>query len=78
MCRVSEVNVPVKLSTSHQDLTVSPGDFIIADLNGVVCLPFELADAVLDVIPGKVATDEKCAEGIRNGRSVEDVFGEFR
>ncbi|KIW09770.1 hypothetical protein PV08_11870 [Exophiala spinifera] len=78
VCRVSEVNVPVKLNTSKQDVTISPGDFIVADLNGIVCLPRELADAVLDVIPGKVATDNKCADGIRNGRSVEDVFKEFR
>ena len=78
MCRASQVNVPIKLNTIHQDVTISPGDFIVADLNGVVYLPRELADQVLDAIPGKVATDEKCAAGIRNGRSVQEVFEEFR
>jgi regulator of RNase E activity RraA len=78
VCRVSEVNVPVKLKTSLQDVTISPGDFIVADLNGVVCLPQKLADQVLDAIPPKLATDNKCAEGIRKGRSVQEVFQEFR
>jgi regulator of RNase E activity RraA len=47
-------------------------------LNGVVCLPGELAEAVLDVVPRINEADRKCAEGIAQGRTVEDVFREFR
>ncbi|OAP56113.1 hypothetical protein AYL99_09292 [Fonsecaea erecta] len=76
--RVSEVNVPVQLQTDLQNVLISPGDFIVADLNGVVCLPRDLADQVLDAIPSKLEADELCAEGIRSGRSVQEVFKEFR
>ncbi|PLB44935.1 RraA-like protein [Aspergillus steynii IBT 23096] len=79
VCRPSEVNVPVRLHSSDQpNAWVRPGDYLIADLNGVVCLPQEMAEQVLDLIPGIAAADEKCAEGIRAGRSVEEVFREFR
>lgn len=78
VCRPSEMNVPVRLNLDVQEAWTQPGDYIIADVNGVVRLPEELAEKVLDVIPGIVEADEKCAEGIRTGRSVEEVFKEFR
>ena len=79
MCRPSEINVPVRLHSRDQpNAWVRPGDYLIADLNGVVCLPEEMAEQVLDLIPGIAVADEKCAEGIRAGRSVEEMFREFR
>ncbi|KAF2629846.1 RraA-like protein [Macroventuria anomochaeta] len=78
VCRPSEVDVPVKLNSDAYEAWVNPGDYIIADIDGVVCLPKELAEDVLGVVESIVRADEKCAEGIREGRSVEDVFKEFR
>jgi len=57
---------------------IKPGDYIIADLDGVVRLPAELAEECLAAIPAIVEADVKCAEGIRQGRSVQEVFKEFR
>ncbi|GLA87637.1 hypothetical protein AtubIFM56815_002063 [Aspergillus tubingensis] len=78
VCRPSEVNVPVRLHSEHQEAWINPGDYIVADLNGVVCVPKETVEEVLDVIPEIVEADRKCAEGIRAGRSAQDVFKEFR
>ncbi|GKZ73193.1 hypothetical protein AnigIFM50267_009870 [Aspergillus niger] len=78
VCRPSEVNVPVRLHSEHQEAWINPGDYIVADLNGVVRVPREVVEKVLDVIPEIVEADRKCAEGIRAGRSVEDVFKVFR
>lgn len=78
MCRPSEVNVPVQLNSQDQIAWVKPGDYLVGDLDGVVCIPAELVKDVLDAIPKIVEADEKCAEGIRQGRSVVDVFKEFR
>ncbi|OJJ08157.1 hypothetical protein ASPVEDRAFT_155873 [Aspergillus versicolor CBS 583.65] len=78
VCRPSEVNVPVRLDSQNQEAWVQPGDYIIGDLNGVVRLPQELAEQVLDAIPAIAEADAKCAEGIKAGRSVQEVFKEFR
>lgn len=73
--RPSEVNVPVRLNSDAQEAWIQPGDYIIADLNGVVRLPEELAERLLDAIPETAEADDKCAEGIRAGGTVEEVLG---
>jgi regulator of RNase E activity RraA len=82
VCRPSEVNVSVRLHSERhserQEAWIAPGDYIVGDLNGVVGVPAGIVEDVLAVIPGIVQADEKCAEGIRAGRSVQDVFREFR
>ncbi|OAL51421.1 RraA-like protein [Pyrenochaeta sp. DS3sAY3a] len=78
VCRPSEIDVPVRLSSDAYETWIKPGDYIIADLDGVVCIPGELAEKVLEAIEPIVRADEKCAEGIRDGRSVEDVFRQYR
>ena len=78
VCRPSEVNVPIRLNSELQDAWIKPGDYIIADLNGVVCLPQDLAGPVLEAIPAIAEADAKCAEAIKGGRSVEAAFKEFR
>ncbi|KAL4812134.1 ribonuclease E inhibitor RraA/Dimethylmenaquinone methyltransferase [Aspergillus spinulosporus] len=78
VCRPSEVNVPVRLHSDHQDAWIRPGDYIIGDLNGVVRLPQELAEQVLEDIPAIAEADAKCAEGIKAGRVVQEVFKAFR
>lgn len=78
MCFASEVDVPVKLQSSIQDAIINPGDYIIADQDGVVALPSDLAEKVLDLIPGIVGADEKAAEAIRSGMSVQEALKTFR
>ena len=70
--------MPVKLQSAVQESVINPGDYIIADIDGVVCLPADLAEKVLDLIPGIVAADERCAEAIRAGMSVQEAFATFR
>ena len=78
VCRASELHVPVKLNSLIQDVWVRPGDYIIADLNGVVCIPEALVEDALRAVPRIVEADKKCADGIKHGRTVEEVFREFR
>lgn len=78
MCFPSEVNVPVKLQSSIQDSTITPGDYIIADQDGVVVLPAKDAEKVLEVIPAVAEADRKAGEAIRGGMSVQEAFAKFR
>lgn len=68
----------MKLQSTKQEATISPGGYLIADLDGVVFLPGDLAEKVLELIPGLAKADERSAEAIRGGMSVQEAFATFR
>lgn len=78
LVKVSAVNVPVKLQTDEQDMTINPGDYIIGDLNGVVVLPKELAEQALPLMAKQVAADTKMAVAIKGGMPFSEASKEFR
>ncbi|KIN05084.1 hypothetical protein OIDMADRAFT_50907 [Oidiodendron maius Zn] len=64
---VSGVNVPVKLRSDEQDITINPGDYIIGDLNGIVCLPRELAEKAVSLLAPQAEADRLIALDIQAG-----------
>ncbi|KAB8074129.1 ribonuclease E inhibitor RraA/Dimethylmenaquinone methyltransferase [Aspergillus leporis] len=68
-------NVPVSLG----GVTVYPGDIIFCDpQEGVVTIPRELLDQVLELMPKLVAMDDNVKEAVLQGSSVFDAFKKFR
>ncbi|KAF9888094.1 hypothetical protein FE257_009230 [Aspergillus nanangensis] len=68
-------NVPVSLG----GVTVLPGDIIFCDpLEGVVSIPRDLLDQVLEVMPKLVAMDDQVKEAVAQGTKVFDAFNQFR
>ncbi|KAB8239378.1 hypothetical protein ETB97_006941 [Aspergillus alliaceus] len=68
-------NVPISLG----GVTVAPGDIIFCDpLEGVVAIPRELLDQVLELMPELVAMDDKVKEAVMQGSNVFDAFKKFR
>lgn len=61
------MNVPVKLQTDEQNVTIYPGDYLIGDLNGVVCLPRELAEEAIPLMATQAEADRKIASDIQAG-----------
>lgn len=47
-------------------------------MNGVVCIPQNLAEKAIDLIQSQVDADEKVAADINEGRSVADAMKEHR
>ncbi|KAJ5605693.1 ribonuclease e inhibitor rraa dimethylmenaquinone methyltransferase protein [Penicillium lagena] len=78
LVKVVDVNVPVKLQTDEQDMTINPGDYLIGDLNGVVVLPKELAEKVLPLMAKQADADAKMAVEIRKGMSFTEAGKKFR
>lgn len=78
MCFPSEINVPVNLQSGIQQSTINPLDYVIADLDGVVVLPADLAEQVLELVPKIVEADQMCAEAIQRGISVQEAFAVYR
>ncbi|KAG8747126.1 hypothetical protein FRC10_002175 [Ceratobasidium sp. 414] len=52
---------------------IHPGDIIVADIDGVVCVPPELLENVVDGCRYSKAVDEKCMIDIQSGRSIQEV-----
>jgi len=79
LLKVAAVNVPVKLQTDEQDMTIRPGDFLIGDLNGVVVLPRELAEKALPLMAKQVEADSQMAVAIKEqGMTFSEASKKFR
>lgn len=73
-----DINIPIKLVSSAQDVVVRPGDFVLADVDGVVLIPGEVVEQVLESVPVIVSANDKCADVIRSGMSVQEAFATYR
>ncbi len=71
--RIVEVatNEPVRVG----DVTVSPGDYVIADASGVAFIPAPEIARVLDTAEAILAREEAMAQAIRGGAPISQVMG---
>jgi regulator of RNase E activity RraA len=61
-------------------ITIKPGDWIVADDDGVVVVPQAIAEAVLAEAEEKAATESEIRAAVRNGMSpleAYEMFGTF-
>lgn len=78
LLKVAAVNVPVKLQTDEQDMTIHPGDYIMGDINGVVVLPKHLAELALPLMAKQVEADSAMAVAIQGGMTFTEASKKFR
>ena len=62
------------------ETSVKPGDLVMIDPfeNGVVAIPQEKVDEVLELLPKLVAADEQVLRDVQAGVSVADAFTRHR
>ncbi|KAG8997936.1 hypothetical protein FRB94_007368 [Tulasnella sp. JGI-2019a] len=87
--RPSELNVPVsvilnpasdmELATGqglplHLPVVIQPGDIMVADVDGVVCVPKDMVEGVAERCRIGRQTDDKCMEDIKAGKGVAETF----
>lgn len=91
-CRPSELQVPITISDptaegkvgdgvrnpKMPDVTVNPGDFVLADLDGVVVVPPSIAEDVIRLASKGKHEDEKCMDDIKAGMPVKEAFAKNR
>ncbi|OBZ91649.1 4-hydroxy-4-methyl-2-oxoglutarate aldolase [Choanephora cucurbitarum] len=75
--RPSEIQVPITLS-QESSVIVQPGDIIIADIDGVVCVPRDLVEKVIQSCEKYVAIDDQCMEALKKGYGVKETFAKYR
>jgi len=82
--RVAEVQVPVTVNVDSQQhgglpaVTVNPDDLLLADVDGVVCVPRLLENDVLRVASQGRQVDARCLKDIRAGVGVAESFKRHR
>lgn len=75
---MTQVNNAVRLQTEDQEATISPGDYLIGDLNGVVCLPKTLAETAVSLIESQVEADDRIAQDIKAGKTFAESSKKHR
>jgi len=90
--RPSELQVPITISDPSVEgkegeagknpkmpsVTVRPGDFVLADLDGVVIVPPSVAENVISLAEKGRGEDEKCMQDIKAGMPVKEAFAKNR
>jgi regulator of RNase E activity RraA len=69
---------PGQADAEFESVTINPGDFILADEDGVVTIPQKDIDEALQRCKKNTDVDARCMADLRNGRSVSDTFKEHR
>ena len=88
--RPSAVNIPITIRPRYPGLsniapedefpavTVNPGDWIVADEDGVVCVPKGMEDQVAELCEKGRAIDDLCMSDIKAGLGVQASFKKYR
>ena len=64
---VDAVNIPVNIS----GVRVNPGDYILGDDSGVVCIPAGRVEEVLQIAEGIEETEQKIIAEVRSGSTLK-------
>lgn len=74
----TDVPIRVKSDKERQDVTVNPGDFVVADLDGVVIIPPDLIDQVAEIAARQKSADVKVQQAILKGMTFTEASNRFR
>lgn len=68
----------MRLQSENQEAIIHPGDYLIADLDGVVQLPKHLAQRAIELLASQVEADDRVAEDLNRGRVFSEAAKEHR
>ena len=72
-CEINECQIPVVMD----GVTINPGDYIIGDCDGVVIIPRDLIEEVLDRAFALIKDEDRVRDGLLSGDSLEKVYTEI-
>ncbi len=68
-CLITHYQVPIKIG----DVLIKPGDVILADVDGVVCVPRDLAYAVLLRVEEILSNERKIFGWVAEGKTIHQI-----
>ena len=68
-CLITHYQVPIKIG----DVLIKPGDVLVGDIDGVVCVPRDLAYAVLVRAEEIKANEKKIFGWVADGKTVKEI-----
>ncbi|KAF9098946.1 hypothetical protein BGX29_007386 [Mortierella sp. GBA35] len=78
--RASRVNVPIRMqpNANHPAVTIQPGDYVVADADGVVVIPKDLLAKVEAQCKKATAIDDQCMTALKTGEGIAATFKKYR
>lgn len=70
---VVDYNIPIDCG----GVTVTPGDLIVADFDGVVAIPANSVDEVVRLATEKVTRENNSRAALMNGKYLRDVYNQY-
>ncbi len=71
--RVVDVDIPVEMD----GVTFSPGDLVVADLDGVVVVPQKVEKEVIQIAWKKIHSENEFRDSIKNGMTATEAFDRY-
>lgn len=68
-CQITHYQIPIKIG----DVTIKPGDVIFSDLDGVVCIPRDLACDVLLRAEEIIGNEKKIFGWVAEGQTIHEI-----
>ncbi|KAH8807399.1 ribonuclease E inhibitor RraA/Dimethylmenaquinone methyltransferase [Xylogone sp. PMI_703] len=80
LTRTSAVNVPLQYSSENQPepMTINPGDYILADADGVVAIPPALIEQCLKLCQARSEVDKQTRQCLVNGEAFGPTIARLR
>lgn len=73
---MTEGNVPLWLHGQLGEVKVEPGDYIFGDADGVLVIPQDMIDKVLENAKQRAENEKKNKADIRAGRTARQIWEE--
>jgi len=71
--RVIDTDVPVEID----GVTFSPGDIVLADVDGIVVIPQSIEEQVIQAAKDKVSAENRTRDAIKNGMKAMEAYQTF-
>jgi regulator of RNase E activity RraA len=70
-CQITHYQIPVRVG----DVFVRPGDVVLADADGAVCVPREIVVPVLERAEEILGNEERIFAWVEEGQSIAEITG---